>query len=95
MSIVGADCKDITLESYTDVVDFLWMAQHVGWINGNDFKEVYRLLERPWKWQSEYEFMVKWTRYNLESDNIFLIYDEDKEEEFLAEYNLWINGRKE
>tara|TARA_R100000353_G_scaffold54154_1_gene43322 strand:- start:1667 stop:1936 length:270 start_codon:yes stop_codon:yes gene_type:complete len=87
--------KDITLESYTDVVDFLWMAQHVGWINGSDFKEVHYFLEKPWKWQSEYEFMVKWTRYNLESDNIFLIYDEDKEDEFLADYEVWINGSGE
>ena len=87
--------KDITLESYTDVVDFLWMAEYVGWINGSDFKEVHYFLEKPWKWQSEYEFMVKWTRYNLESDNIFLICDEDKEEEFLADYEVWINGRGE
>ena len=87
--------KDIILESYKDVVDFLWMAQHLGWIYGSDFKEVYRFLEKPYKWQSEYEFMVKWTRDNFESDNIFLIYDEDKEEEFLGAYHLWINGRDE
>lgn len=87
--------EDIKLESYEDIINFLWMAQHLGWIYGGDFKEVYRLLEKPWKWQSEYEFMVKWVRDNLESDNIFLIYDEDKEEEFLGDYEVWINGSGE
>ena len=87
--------KDIVLESYTDIVDFLWMAEYVGWIDGRDFKEVHYFLEKPWKWQNEYEFMVKWVRNNLESGNIFLIYDEDKEEEFLADYEVWISGRGE
>jgi len=85
--------EDIKLESYTDIVNFLWMAQHIGWIYGGDFKKVHYFLEKPYKWQSEYEFMVKWVRDKFESDNIFLIYDEDKEEEFLADYHLWIKGR--
>lgn len=87
--------KNITLESYTDIVDFLWMAEHVGWINGSDFKEVYHLLEKPWKWHNEYEFMVKWVRDKFESDNIFLIYEEDKEDEFLGAYHLWMKGGDE
>ena len=78
-----------------DIVDFLWIAEHIGWINGSDFKEVHYFLEKPYKWQGEYEFMVKWVRDKFESDNIFLILDENKEEEFLADYEVWINGSGE
>jgi len=85
--------EDIKLESYTDIVDYLWMAVKVGWVNGSDFKDVHYFLEKPYKWQGEYQFMVKWVRAKFESDNIFLIMDEDKEEEFLADYHLWIKGR--
>ena len=87
--------ENIELKFYTDIVDFLWMAEHVGWINGSDFKEVHYFLEKPYKWQSEYEFMVKWVRDKFESDNIFLILDEEMEEEFLGDYHLWIKGRGE
>ena len=101
------------LNSFEETNAFLHVAIHLGWISsqyegyGNNISD---FLDNPYKWQSEYEFMVKWVRDNIEVPNtmvrailyptirgphIFDIIDQEKEEEFLGAYHLWIKGRDE
>ena len=86
------------LNSFEETNAFLHVAIHLGWISsqyegyGNNICD---FLEKPYKWQSEYEFMVKWVRDNIEGTHIFEIINQEKEEEFLGAYHLWIKGRDE
>lgn len=90
------------LNSFEETNAFLQVAIHLGWISseynagriyGSD--DIYHFLEKPYKWQSEYEFMVKWVRDNDKGNHIFEIIDQELEEEFLGAYHLWIKGRGE
>lgn len=86
------------LNTFEETNAFLYIAIKLGWISseyegyGNSISY---FLEKPYKWQSEYEFMVKWVRDNIEGTHIFEIINQEKEEEFLGAYELWIKGRDE
>ena len=86
------------LNSFEETNAFLQVAIHLGWISseydgyGDNIR---RFLEKPYKWQSEYEFMIKWVRDNDKGNHIFEIINQELEEEFLGAYHLWVNGRGE
>ena len=86
------------LNSFEETNAFLQVAIHLGWISSdyhNRWNGVAYFLETPYKWQSEYEFMVKWVRDNGKGNHIFEIIDQELEEEFLGAYHLWVKGRDE
>ena len=86
------------LNTFEETNAFLHVAIHLGWISSeyNDYgNNICRFLEKPYKWQSEYEFMVKWVRDNDKGNHIFEIIDQELEEEFLGAYHLWIKGSGE
>ena len=86
------------LNSFEETNAFLEVAIYLGWISPYYYHEAHNIaqfLEKPYKWQSEYEFMIKWVRDNIEGTHIFEIINQDKGEEFLGAYEVWINGRGE
>lgn len=86
------------LNTFEETNAFLEVAIHLGWISPdyhNRWNGVAYFLEKPYKWQSEYEFMLKWVRDNDKGNHIFEIINQELEEEFLGAYHNWVNGRSE
>ena len=88
------------LNSFEETNTFLYVAIKLGLISseydswhvlGNYQTDIHHFLEKPYKWQSDYEFMVKWVRNKFKSDNISLIIHEEMHEEFLVDYEMWLS----
>ena len=69
---------------------FLELAIFLGWIIGEyeGVRGIKYFLEKPYKWQKEYEYAIAWAKNNLGTDDILMIMEGDNGIHFLEDLSL-------
>ena len=73
---------------------FLSLAIFVGWIRDKyeGPEGISYFLEKPYKWQKEYEYAKVWAKNNLGTDDILMILGGDNAVHFMEDFNSSRSG---
>lgn len=73
---------------------FLELAIFLGWID-DDYEGVRGIkyyLDKPYKWQKEFEYAKEWAKNNLDTDDILMIIGGDNAVHFIEDFNSSRSG---
>jgi len=77
------------LNTHYETIYFLELAIFLGWICStyNSVTGIRYFLEKPYKWQKEYEYAIAWAKNNLGTDDILMIMEGDNAVHFMEDFN--------
>ena len=82
------------LNTFYETNYFLELAIFLGWIS-NIYEGptgIKYFLEKPYKWQREYEYAKDWAKNILDTDDILMIMEGDNAVHFMEDFNSSRSG---